>query len=554
MAGQSVSNSKGLEQRSVVSSFIFHFPNELSQSDNPLVALFKRSQKVNTYKHLLAPISGTISRTDPNALSAAWRELFEETGLDSNKLTFSRAGQPYTFTDESVHREWTIHPFAFQLKGTAIGSRRDSAISIDWEHEGWEWFDPSHVLRDDGFEEKGVPHLRESLRRLWLEGEVGVNEKAGRVFRAGLERLKGDRESGSHELTGIALGVFREFLVQMRPAMEEQNRGGTWWEVIQMAAWHIVKNGRESMGAATLNALLAILEEMEEVWRLDSNADWKLERMLTIIDHHLKGRTSRAGLLKETFASYVRENFLSTTNGQKRDKLTILTLSASSTIRDSIVESFASLDINTLELRVLESRPLFEGMSIASSILSNFKAQCKNTPIKNKKLHVNIYTDASSAIAAANVDIVLLGADRISRSKGVSNKTGSLPVVLSAKHVAPNAKIVVLSELEKVNGENGLIDDEKHEDNDPHEILKSWHNDGVKGIKVIEEAFASTVRKESCNYELGVRNVYFEWIPLALVDAFVSGEGVLSDARILEKARQQEELARRYFDGIPVRY
>ncbi|RDW78982.1 translation initiation factor eIF-2B subunit family protein [Aspergillus mulundensis] len=545
MAGQT---HDGLERRSVVSSFIFHFPTSIS--DQPLVALFRRSDKVSTYKNHIAPISGTISRSDADPLTAAWRELSEETGITPSSATFWRVGKPFSFVDESVKREWTIHPFAFQLKGTAVGLRRDSAIELDWEHEGWEWYDPAEVLGGKGLKEgdSEVPHLRESLRRVWLEGEL--NEQAGKTLRRGLEKLQKDHESGSHELTSIALRVFRDVVEHMRDGMG----GAKWWEDVQMAAWHVVKNGRESMGTATLNALLAILEEMEEVWRMDSeridsDAEWKLERMLTIIDHHLKGRTSRAGLVKDTFVTYVKEQFLSVY--QTRDKLTILPLSASSTIRDSIVEAFASLEIGTLELRVLESRPLFEGVSISSSILSNFKASCKDP---SKHLRIQIYTDASAAVAAKDVDMVLLGADRISISNGVSNKTGSLPAVLSAKHVSPNAKIVVLSELEKVNGQNGLIDDSKHEDNDPAELMRSWQNEEVKGVKAVDEAFCSAVRSEKSNYCVEVKNVYFEWIPLDFVDDFVSGEGILSHRKIDEKARQQDELARRYFGSISVRY
>ncbi|KAL4955449.1 hypothetical protein BDW69DRAFT_160751 [Aspergillus filifer] len=543
MAGQP--HSQGVERRSIVSSFIFHFPNDGSASGDPRVALFKRSGEVHTYKHRIAPISGTISGSDTSPLSAAWREFSEETGLNEHTLVFWRSGKPFSFVDESVKREWTIYPFAFLLKDS------DTTITIDWEHESWEWYDPSSVLKDKGFEEKGVPRLRESLRRVYLEGEVSPD--AAKVFRNGLDKLKNGHSSGSHELTGIALGILRDFLVAMKPSMPidpESDASQKWWETIAFATWHMVKNGRESMGAATLNALLAILEEMDEVRKLDEPPDWKMERFLTIIEHHVKGRNSRAGLVKETFASYVREQFLQGSGKGDREKLTILTLSASSTIRDSIVQAFASLNIDTLELRVLESRPLFEGVAFASSVLESFGDVCKGTP--EKKLHVQVYTDASAAIAANGVDIVLLGADLISRSKGVSNKTGSLPTVLSTKHVTPSSRIVVLSELEKVNGENGVIDDEKHEDNDPTELLNTWRNEDVKGVKAIDEAFSRV--DDNSNATVEVRNVYFEWIPLALVDAFVSGEGVLSDNRIHEKANQQEDLASRYFDGIPIRY
>ncbi|KAL5341127.1 hypothetical protein BJX70DRAFT_386942 [Aspergillus crustosus] len=526
MAGQPHS----LERRSVVSSFIFHFPQ--GESQKPLVALFKRSNQVSTYQHRIAPISGSISHEDTEPLAAAWRELFEETTLTPSTVTIWRIGKPFSFVDGSVGREWTIHPFAFRLKGVGEG-----AIKIDWEHEGWQWYNPTAVITDRGFEENGVPHLRESLRRVWFEGEI--NDTAGRSLREGLEKMLNDHQSGSHELTTIALRVFRDFLVHTQAGMEKAK----WWEDVQMAAWHLVKNGRESMGAATLNALLAILEEMEEIWRLDEGPGDKIERMLTIVGHHLRARISRSGLVKEMFASYVRSTFVS--SGQSRERLTILTMSNSSTIRDSIVEAFASLDIGTLEMRILESRPCFEGVDFAYSLKSRFQTMCKDTP--DKKLLLTLYSDSSAALAARGVDIVLLGADRISRSKGVSNKIGSLPVVLGAKHHTPTAKVVVLSELEKVNGENGIIDDEKHEDNDPEEVFRAWRSTGVRGADIVSSHHSS-------NMTVVVKNICFEWVPLSLIDTFVSGEGILTDARIHHKANQQEELSSRYFDSISIRY
>ncbi|KAL2793999.1 hypothetical protein BJX66DRAFT_215873 [Aspergillus keveii] len=530
MAGQ----AKPLEKRAVVSSFIFHSPNGLS--GKPQVALFRRSDKVSTYQHRVAPISGSISRSDPDPLTAAWRELSEETKLNPSNLSFWRAGKPFTFTDESVGREWTINPFAFRLAEGA-----EKAIETDWEHEGWQWYDQTTVVNNDSSEDEYVPHLRESLRRVWFESEL--SDAAGKALSSGLEKLHHDHSSGSHELTTIALEIFRHYVTQTKDYIFEAK----WWDDARMAAWHLIKNGRESMGAATLNALLAILEEMDEIRRMDSYPEDTFERMITIIDHHLTGRKGRAGLVKDTFASYVRANFPS--EGKQREKLTIVTLSASSTIRDSIIEAFASLDISALELRILESRPLFEGVNFAASILSRFREQFKNST--DKRLDVSIYTDAAAAIAAKDADIVLLGADRISKAKGVSNKTGSLPLVLSAKHITPTAKVVVLSELEKVNGESGIIDDEKHEDNDPREVLRTWRADGVKDVGHVEAASSSDEKSSST---VTVRNVYFEWIPLSLIDAFVSGEGVLSDAQIHEKANQQDELARWYFDSIPVRY
>ncbi|KNG83596.1 translation initiation factor eIF-2B subunit family protein [Aspergillus nomiae NRRL 13137] len=530
---QETQQSQSMTKRAVVSSFIFRFPP--GQSTKPSVALFKRSEKVRTYRHHLAPISGSIDPSDPDPLAAAWRELCEETSLTPSDLSFWRTGKPFTFSDPSIGREWTIHPFAFRLKDPAEGGRGEEAIRTDWEHEGWQWYDPRAVLGDESL--NTVPRLQDSLRRVWFEGTT--NERAGKALAAGLERLRADHESGAHELTAIALTVFRDFIVYTQNHLDAE-----WWDMVRMAAWHLVKNGRESMGAATQNAVLSVLAEIEEIMEQKTGAEQKWDRILALIDFHLRNRTDTAQQVKNSFISYLQCHFSS--SGTQKDRLTMLTISSSSTIRDSILEAYDALKIQTLELRVLESRPLFEGASLASSILSTFKSQSKSP---DKHLHITMYTDASAALAARDVDIILLGADRISATKGVSNKTGSLPLVLSAKYVTPGVRVVVLSNVEKINGTAGVIDDGLAEGNDPFEVSSSWRSDGVKGVQVLENGMRGT-KSEQENSSVTVANTYFEWVPLEMVDAFICEEGVLHKDSIQEKTRNLREKTDRYFGSL----
>ncbi|KAL5365867.1 hypothetical protein BJX96DRAFT_20326 [Aspergillus floccosus] len=518
--------ASSLEKRAVVSSFIFRFPRGQTKPD---VALFKRSDKVRTYQHHLAPISGSIDRTDKEPLAAAWRELHEETTLTRTALALWRTGKPFSFSDASVGREWTVHPFAFRLK-----SEDDArAIHTDWEHESWGWYDPQRVIDEIGGAH-GVPRLTDSLRRVWFEGETG--ERAGRTLATGLERLRTDHESGSRELTAIAIRVFGDFIAQSREGDDKLDEG--WWRGVRMAAWHLIKNGRESMGAATLSAVLGVLTEMESVLQMQTESvEAKWERMLAVIDSQLQNRSSRATRLQKSFVEYLQSTFLE--SGQ-REKLTVLTTSASSTIRDSLLNAYAALDLDTLELRVLESRPLFEGATLAACVLSQFQFQFQSSP--DKHFHVKLYTDASAAVASEGVDIVLLGADQISATKGVSNKTGSLPLALSAKHMSPAVKIAVLSEVEKINGTGGVVRDDHAEDNDPMEIVGTWKHDGVKGAQVLKEP------GERATVE--VQNTYFEWVPLDIVDAFVCEEGVMSEDDIRQKSEKLGELSRRYFGDL----
>lgn len=497
------------------------------------------AQPSNNQSRHLAPISGSI---DPNEspLEAAWRELSEETSLNCTSLSHWRTGKPFSFTDPSVNREWSIHPFAFRLKNTGEGELGEKAIKIDWEHEGWQWFDPDSIVDNEEF--GGVPRLHESLRRIWFEGEM--NERAAEVLSAGLDRLQMDHQSGSQELTAIALGVFRDIVVQTRNGLDDD-----WWAMVRMAAWHLGKNGRESMGTSITNALISILSDMDGIWQQQTSEEAKWDRILGAIDHHISERKCRAKKIKDAFVSYLQSAFPSSDDHQQKNRLVIMTVSASSTIRDSILDAFGAIgNVKALELRVLESRPLYEGVTVASSLYSQFKSQFP-TSLQNKTLEIKIYTDASVALAATDVDFLLIGADRISTTKGISNKIGSLPAVLSAKHVQPSIKVLVLSDLEKIEGLNGEESQSSQEDNDPMEIVDGWNSQGVKGLPVLEDGINASKSGDS-NARVQVKNIYFEWVPLALVEALVCEQGVLNKDSIRDQSLRLGGRINRYFGGL----
>ncbi|KAJ6073354.1 hypothetical protein N7467_011439 [Penicillium canescens] len=516
-----------LQKRRVVSVFLF---------SKDQVALFRRSEKVRTYAHYLAPISGSLNLGE-SPVAAAWRELEEETTLTSRDVELCRQGVPYVFTDNSVNREWTICPFAFRLKSRNEGGHGEEAIRIDWEHQTWEWYNPATVEDSERF--GGVPRLKDSLRRVWFEGDM--NKEASKALVAGLGQLKTDHQSGSHELTSIAVKAYRDVIAQMQEEIDTE-----WWKTARMAAWHLSKSGRESMGTATLNAFLALMPDMEEIVHQNLAREVKWERLLGVIDYHLDKRKDMPARIKSAFAEYLRGSLSSRIErGGDKDSLAILTLSASSTIRDSILNTFASLPISHLDVRILESRPLCEGVNMASSILSEF--QTKFPPSSGRDLKLTVYTDASVAIASQGVDFLLLGADRISVEGSVCNKVGSYPAVLAVKRVS-SAPVLVLSELEKVDAP-GSGDVQDYEDNGPREVMGCWIDGGIKAAQTIDDALQATHRAD-VNCAVEVKNIYFEWIPPWCTDAFICEQGVLNTAVIKEKAHQVKLGADRYFHSL----
>ncbi|RYP55109.1 hypothetical protein DL768_000228 [Monosporascus sp. mg162] len=516
-----------LKKRAVAGSFLFRYPD--GDEKKAQVALFRRSGAVRTYQHKLAPISGSVEKDDANPLSTALREIKEETNLDLQSLEPLRVGKPYSFVDESINREWTINPFAFRLKEKSEGGKGEEGIVTDWEHEGWEWHDPSEVNESERF--GGVPKLVDSLRRVWPEYDLGPD--AGKALTSGLQRLRDDHASGARQLAGMAISTLREVIAKM----DSSTIDNTWWENVRMAAWHLCKNGRESMGAAITSALVAVLNRIESVLAQSLAPPEKIQRILQAIDEQAAEREVSTSRIRANFVKYLRENLYQEI--ASKGNIVILTMSSSSTISSCLLEAAASLGV-ALDLRILESRPKCEGASLAAKLLE--------AADEKMKLDITLYTDSSAAIAAAGVDIVVIGADRISSDADVSNKTGSLPTVLSARYVTPKAKVIILSETDKIAGP-GSIDEHVVEDNDPLEVTKAWNAAGVQGKAVIDSSLHPG-QSALDGKRVTVKNIYFEWVPASLVDAYVTEKGLWSSGDIAKRSQWIGNEMDRFFKDL----
>jgi len=98
------------------------------------ILLLKRSGKVGSYRGQWAGVSGYMESGEDDVTSAL-RELSEETGRTSIRPT--KRLEPECFRDSDV--VWRVHPFLFD-----VPSRE---ITIDWEHEAFEWVSPEDLSR-----------------------------------------------------------------------------------------------------------------------------------------------------------------------------------------------------------------------------------------------------------------------------------------------------------------------------------------------------------------------------------------------------------------------
>jgi translation initiation factor 2B subunit (eIF-2B alpha/beta/delta family) len=339
---------------------------------------------------------------------------------------------------------------------------------------------------------------------VWFELDLG--EKAASILADGLARLKNDHESGARQLAGVALRVFIDVLRALDPVDET-----TWWANSRLVAWHLWKNGRETMGAPILSLLLASLD----VVRQTDDVGTAVARLEDLA----RERDSSTSKIAGAFATLLHEY-------PEDEAVRIVTLSASSTVTACLEHALTTLP-RRLDLRVLESRPLYEGAGLARK-LAAFAASRDIV----SKMDVTVFTDAAAGVASQGADLLLLGADLIDRHGNVSNKTGSLPAVLAARHVCPEVKVVVVSEKEKVLP----FEPPGHEENDGSEVTAAWDGAGV--------------RREDGDDIVNVRNVYFEWVDSGLVDAYVTDEGVSSTEDVMRWAEDIERRANDVFDGL----
>ncbi|RDL41429.1 Nagb transferase-like protein [Venustampulla echinocandica] len=511
--------SSNLRQRSVVSSYICTHP---LSSEGFKFALFKRSQDVSTYRGKWAVCSGSIDPKDKSPESAAKREILEETTLSDEDISLLRRGKPFRLTDEGLKTEWTIHPFAWELKTGA------KSIKFDWEHTEYRFIKPEDLESYDH-----VPQLELGLGRVTVSTET---ERA-------LAVLKDDHESGAQGLALKALDLLLEMV--KGDELSQLKRSDEFWREVRWRAWHLAKNGRPSMGASIEAALFKALDASAKelsvngaegadkvpLSKLKSTVESAIESRITTMQHRLDS-------LAQKFVQFVEQDLKAEEGGNSKPSINIVTLSASGTITRSLSSLIRNSAKNGVDIKllVLESRPKFEGVALINTLLSSFNQDSEIQPF----LKVEIFSDASIASVIQDAQYLIFGGDKVLPNGSVSNKIGSLAAAALAKSLNPECKVVAVYETDKIVGSSFEADHHKVEFNDEEEVIGSWPRSGAAGIK--------NKRKEGWVVE--IKNAYFEWVPEKLIDVHISEQGLLNKEDILKLGNQTGELEERLFEDL----
>lgn len=112
------------------------------------ILLLKRSNNVKTMRNKWAGISGFIENED--SLTCAYREIYEETGIEKNSIKLIRKGKIISLHPYENSIKLNIHPYLF-LSMTKI-------IKLNWENSEYRWINPDEIICFDS-----VPKLDKVL-------------------------------------------------------------------------------------------------------------------------------------------------------------------------------------------------------------------------------------------------------------------------------------------------------------------------------------------------------------------------------------------------------
>jgi ribose 1,5-bisphosphate isomerase len=175
----------------------------------------------------------------------------------------------------------------------------------------------------------------------------------------------------------------------------------------------------------------------------------------------------------------------------------VLTHSRSSTVLEALVE--ARRAGKQFKVVATESRPMLEGRKLANELSSY-------------GIHVTVIADAAASLFIESVDLILVGADRITPQHLV-NKVGTKMIALAARE--RGVPIYAVSDTSKFVGVD-YFEDTIRDQRDPGEL---WP-DAPEGV--------------------AVQNRYFESMPLVFFTGFVTERGALSAAEASACARDAD--------------
>ena len=470
------------------------------------VLLTRRSGEVGTYTGRWAGVSGYVEDLadgEPvDAFVDARREVREETGLSVDEDDLARAGDPLTVHDADADRDWTVHPFLFD-----VGTRE---VAPNEELAAVEWIQPPAILD------------RETVPGLWAAYE--------RVAPT-VETVRGDAEHGSAYVSVRALEALRDRAAAVAAGVASGPGDDTGRDVAIGDSGADATDHRQSDGEDGWSAVAATGRALRDARPSMAAVANRVNRVLADADRTPVGVRDRA---TEAVAAALRADEAAATNAADRlasgDVDSVATLSRSGTVLAALREARPTVLVG-------ESRPAREGVAVAETLAADGidatlttdaalpallggpaaapdPGRGRDGPKTETGTGDLPAPDAEPADAGTAdgkpadgpaVDAVLVGADAVLADGSVVNKAGTRALALAAAHEGVPTYVAAARDKvrpdEVVHGESGDV---------------TAVYDGDEPVRVACPTFDRT--------------------PADLIDGVVTEDGVLDAAAVREVA------------------
>ncbi|KAK6525133.1 hypothetical protein TWF694_005279 [Orbilia ellipsospora] len=359
-----------------------------------------------------------------------------------------------------------------------------------------------------------------------------------------IERLRNDHTSGAGRLANLAVKEFAS-LCASDPALLSRESINEWWTSLRLYGWHLF-HSRPAMSSSIQNCIIRILQHIRTtIPSLPLNPRERGEVVANLIQTSLKSTRSKSYTIPSAFCDLVG-GLRSFVDARESKRLfNILLHSNSSVMASSVASLFRMADRPRIRVFVLESRPLFEGVTLARYLRTQIPVDAGEKGVGAvPAVTVEVAVDAAVGNYTKVADLYVLAADRIYPNGDVSNKIGCLAAALgmrfnerrrpgAANTTAKGKSIIVIGGTDKVCGkdERDRGWDYSYEENDGGEVKECWPcGDDVDSPAELSDD--SDVEEE----DVRVRNMYFETVPAELIDCYLTEEGILDAEGIGEVA------------------
>ncbi|KAK6330072.1 hypothetical protein TWF718_003500 [Orbilia javanica] len=368
------------------------------------------------------------------------------------------------------------------------------------------------------------------------------------ALEASIECLRNDRLSGAGRLATLAVKEFAS-LCATDPVLLSRQNVQEWWTSLRLYGWHLF-HSRPSMSSSIQNCVIRILQHINTILpTLPSNPSDRAEIVSNLILTSLKSKRSKSYTIPQSFVTLV-QSLPSFIDAHDHKRLfNILVHSNSSVMASSLVSLFNTVDRPRIRVFVLESRPLFEGVTLARYLRSQIPENAGNSRLTAvPAVTVEVAVDAAVGNYTKVADLYVLAADRIYPNGDVSNKIGCLTAALgmrfnerkrngasaSSTNGGNSKSIIVIGATDKVCGkdERDRGWDYSYEENDGGEVRECWPGlcDDVDSPAELSDS------DDDGKEDVRVRNMYFETVPAELIDCYLTEEGVMDAGGIGEVA------------------